>query len=309
MLNESVVIKRLAFIKYLYKVAIKQSQTPEPLCVASILTLHDAVELFIQLACEYLDVGKGKGEIRFLEYWGILASKLPPGVPTHKESMEKLNRARVDLKHLGILPSKSQIEEFRAIVTNFFEENSLRIFGIKFSEVSLIDLVQSQEAKINLKEAMQLLEQNKVEESLDKVALAFEQLIDDYERRKIDQFGRFPFFIGEDLTFLDSFSIGIDRSQLGKISDFIDKVKESVEALQKAVKILSLGIDYRKYVKFRLFTPRIYRTLDGTYHIQRIQYGSKGIPSVEDAQFCIDFVIESAIALQEFDFSIEGHWR
>jgi hypothetical protein len=308
MLKESVVIKRLAFIKYLYKVAVEQSQRPEPLCSASILSFHDAIELFLQLACEHLDVGKGKGEIRFLEYWGILPSKLPPGVPTHKESMEKLNRARVNLKHHGILPSKSQIEEFRAIATNFFEENSLRIFGIKFSEVSLIDLVQCQEAKNNLKEAMQLLEQNKIEESLDKVALAFTQLIDDYENRKRGQFGRSPFFIGEDLTFLGSSSItGTDKSRAGKLADFIDKVKESVEALQKAVKILSLGIDYRRYVRFRLLIPQIYRTLDGTYHIQRIQYGSKGIPSVEDVRFCIDFVIESSITLQEFDYSIEGY--
>jgi len=33
--------------------------------------------------------------------------------------------------------------------------------------------------------------------------------------------------------------------------------------------------------------------------------GSKGIPIKEDVQFCIDFVIESAITLQEFDFTIE----
>jgi len=42
MLNESVV-RRLAFIKYLYKVAIEQSQRLEPLCATSILTFHDAI--------------------------------------------------------------------------------------------------------------------------------------------------------------------------------------------------------------------------------------------------------------------------
>lgn len=306
MLNESVV-RRLAFIKYFYKVAVEQSQRPEPLCSASILTFHDAIELFLQLASEYLDVGKGQPT--FLGYWEILATKLPAGVPTQKESMRRLNRARVALKHHGTLPSKLDIEAFRASATNFFEENTPPIFGIKFSEVSLIELVQCEETKNNLKESMQLLEQNKIEEALDKVALAFAQLIDDYESKKRGQFGRSPFFFGESLTFLNSFFMGINRSQVGKLADFIDKVKESVEALQNAVKILSLGIDYRRYVKFRLFTPSILRTIDGTYHIQRTRYGSKGIPTVEDVQFCIDFVIESSVTLQEFDFSIEGHWR
>jgi hypothetical protein len=198
MLNESVV-RRLAFIKYLYKVAVEQSQRPEPLCSASILTFHDAIELFLQLASEYLEVGKGWPS--FLEYWEILASKLPAGLPTQKESMRRLNRARVALKHHSPLPSKLDIEAFRASATNFFEKNTPLIFYIKFSEISLIELVQCEETKNNLKESAQLLEQNKIEESLDKVALAFAQLIDDYESRKKGQFGRSPFFFGESLTF------------------------------------------------------------------------------------------------------------
>ena len=303
MLDESVV-KRLAFIKYFYKVAVEQSQRPEPLCSASILTFHDAIEFFLQLASEYLDVGKGQPS--FMEYWEILASKLPEGMPTQKESMRRLNRARVALKHHGTSPSKLDIEAFRASATNFFEENTPAIFDIKFSEISLIELVQCEETKNSLKESEQRLEENKIEESLDKVALAFTQLINDYESRKRGHFGRSPFFFGESLTFLSSFHMGIDRSQVGELADFIDKIKESVEALQDAVKILSLGVDYRRYAKFRLLTPRIYRSLDGNYHVSRVQWGEKGVPSVEDVQFCIDFVIESAVILQEFDFNIEG---
>ena len=298
------VVKRLAFIKYFYKVAVEQSQRPEPLCSASILTFHDAIEFFLQLASEYLDVGKKQP--LFMEYWKILASKLPKGMPTQKESIRRLNRARVALKHHGTSPSKLDIEAFRASATNFFEENTAAIFDIKFSEISLIELVQCEGTKNNLKESEQLLEENKIEESLDKVAISFTQLIDNYESRKRGHFGRSPFFFGESLTFLSSFHMGIDRSQVGKLADFVDKIKESVEALQVAVKILSLGVDYRRYVKFRLLTPHIDRALAGNYLISRGNWGEKGVPSVEDVQFCIDFVIESAVILQEFDFNVEG---
>jgi len=303
MLDKSVV-KRLALIKYFYKVAIEQSQRPEPLCSASVLTFHDAIEFFLQLASEYLDVGRGQPS--FMEYWEILASKLSEGVPTQKESIRRLNRARVALKHHGTSPSKLDIEAFRASATNFFEENTSPIFDIKFSEISLIELVQCEEIKNNLEESERLLEENKIEESLDKVAISFTQLIDDYESRKRGRFGRSPFFFGESLTFLSSFHMGIDRSQERKLANFVDKIKESVEALQVAVKILSLGVDYRRYVKFRLLTPHIDRALAGNYLISRGNWGEKGVPSVEDVQFCIDFVIESAVILQEFDFNIEG---
>lgn len=296
-------VNRLAFIKYLYTGAVEQSQRPEPFCSASILTFHDAIELFLQFASEYLDVGKGQPS--FMDYWEILASKLPAGFPTQKESMRRMNKARVALKHHGTLPSKLDLEAFRSSVTNFFEENTPAIFSIIFSEISLIDLVQCEETKNNLKEAEHLLEENEIEDSLDKVALAFALLIDDYESRKIGEFGRSPFFFGKSLTFLSSSYMGIERGQVGNLVDFIDKVKESVEALQDVVKILSLGVDYRRYAKFRLLTPHIYGTIDGKYHVSRVNLGENGVPTVEDVQFCIDFVIESSITLQEFDFSIE----
>lgn len=302
MLDESVV-KRLALIRYFYKEAVEQSQRPEPLCSTSILTFHDSIEFFLQLASEFLDIGRRQPS--FIEYWEILASKLPRGFPTQKESMRRLNRARVALKHHGTSPSKLDIEAFRASATNFFEENTPPIFDIKFSKISLIELVQCEETKNNLKESKQLLEDNKIEDSLDKVAIAFAQLIDDYESRKKGRFGRSPFFFGQSLTFLSSFHMGIDRSQVGKLADFVDKIKESVEALQVAVKILSLRIDYRRYVKFRLLTPHISRAVAGNYLISRGNWGERGLPSTVDVQFCIDFVIESAVILQEFDFNTE----
>lgn len=308
MLDKSTIIKRLAFIKYLYKLAVDQSRRPEPLCSASILTFHDAIELFLQLASEHLDVGKQQPS--FMEYWDLISQKLSNQELTQKESMRRLNRARVALKHHGTLPSKLDIEAFRASATNFFEENTPIVFGIDFSDITLVELIQCEDVKNNLKDAEEFLKENKIEESLDKVALAFAQLIDDYESRKIGRYGRSPFFFGESMTFLSSFHMGINRVTgpefERRLAEFIDKVRESIESLQQAVKILSLGIDYRRYVKFRLLTPHILRTLDGTYDIQRVQWGSKGKPTIEDVQFCIDFVIESAVTLQEFDFSVEG---
>jgi len=305
MLDESVT-KRLAFIKYMYKVAVELSERPEPLCSASILTFHDAIELFLQLASERLDVSKK--DISFMAYWDLLSPKLPNSGLTQKESMRKLNDARKSLKHYGTSSSKLAIEAFRASATNFFEENTPLVFGVVFSDISLIELVQCIDAKNNLKEAEKHLKENKIEDALDKVARAFAQLIDDYESRKP---GRF--FSGESTTFLgtslSSSLKGLYSSKSEReLAKFIDNVKESIESLQEAVKIISLGIDHRRYVKFRLLTPYIRKYSDETYHIiPKGQRGSMGIPTVEDVQFCIDFVIESAVTIQEFDFSVEEY--
>lgn len=300
---------RLAFIRWLFNLAVEQSKKPEPLSSGSILGFHDAIELFLELACEYLNVGKG--DVQFMEYWDLISGKISANELTQKESMRRLNKARVGLKHHGNLPSKTSIEGFRVNATDFFEENTPIVFGIELQDVSLTELVQYEKAKEYLKKAEKGLKENKGEDAFDNVACAFGELIREYESTKIGKFGRSPFFFGREMDFMDSFFWGFEDLMAGdrfkdRMREFVDKVKESVEGIQSAVKVLSLGIDYRRYIRFRLLTPEVHLNQDGEWDIYRRKGGSEGIAVEEDVQFCIDFVIESAISLQELDFSLEG---
>jgi len=317
-------MERLTFIKYLYKTAVEQSVKSEPQCSISLLTFHDSVEFFLQLSAVYLDVSK-KG-ITFMEYWDQLAKshKKPSIQISQQESMRHLNDARGLLKHQGTRPSRLDIERFRASVTNFLAENTKIVFDLDFNELSLIDLVQFDRVKDKLNEAQKALNENMIEKALAYVAIAFNLLIGEYESTKTRRFGLSPFFSGKSFrdirgkdifrrgynnVFYSSSSVGkhsLDESfDVEKLVDFMDTVSESMESIQYTLKLVSLGIDYRKYVKFRLYIPTFSWTLDGGPIIQKRNWGSRGLPTVEDVSFCINFIIESAIALQEFDFAIE----
>jgi hypothetical protein len=154
-------------------------------------------------------------------------------------------------------------------------------------------MVQCQNAKNSLNEAKELLVENKKEDAMDKIALAFEQVIGDYENRKRNPWGQSPFFFGKNLT-------------ISKISSFKnDDMIESIESLRSAVKIMSLGIDYRKYSKFILITSRAVVKLDnGGYQSVRLDRVTEN-PTNEDLDFCVNFVIESSIILKEFDFMVK----
>lgn len=294
-MNTELILRRLAFIRYLFNVAVEQSKQAEPLAAASVLSFHDSVELFMQLTSEHLN--EGKNAVHFMEYFDLL--KLPNGQTlSEKESIRRLNNARVALKHDGILPSKFEIDALRASVTSFFETNTQLAFGLEFRSVSMLNLVQCKEAKACLEEADKLIVEGKHEDALDKIAVAFIRLIDDYEDRKRTQFGQSPFFFGESLTFL-----GSSFRNMRDLKELADKISRTVEDIQDALKLLSLGLDYRRYAKFRLLTPHILRTLGGI-NIQR--FGRAKTPSSEDCRFCYDFVIESALHLQEFDFEVQG---
>ena len=294
-------IKRLAFIKYLYQVAVSQSHAPAPLNCASILTMHDAVELFLQVASEHLNVGGQQPG--FMDYWDLLNKKLAPQELEQKESMRRLNKSRVALKHHGTFPSNLDIESFRASVTNFFEDNTPVIFGFKLADVSLIEFVNPESSRKKLKEAQQDAQNGDMLAALDKIALAFAEMIADYEERKRVGYHGSPFYFGRDLTFHNSFFMGLDSGSR-KLGDFVDRVKESIETMQSAIKILALGLDYRKYSKFKQLTPSLSRVMSGDWIINR-GFNSQQNSSEDDVLFCIDFVIESALALAEFDYTVQ----
>jgi hypothetical protein len=295
-MSEESIIQRLAFIQYLVGLGVQKSKEPEPFCWVSILNFHDSVELFLELALEKL---KAKSRERsLLEDWEAINQILRSSGKnelTFKIQIEKLNKVRVNLKHYGTSPSKSAIEDARINVANFLEENTKTIFDMNFSDISLIDMIQCQSAKCFLFEAKQLLKEDKKEDAIDKIAIAFEELINDYEDRKRDTWGRSPFFFGEDLTFSSD--------------EFIDRtILESIKGLQRALKITSFGIDYRKYSQFRLVTSRAIYGGKGNYSIQRLTRTIEE-PNEDDIEFCIDFVIESAIILKEFDFMVKPKQR
>lgn len=110
-------IERLAFIRYLATVGRSQLQLPEPAAASALLTFHDAIELFLQLAAEHLHVQIRYPKDHFVDYWPKLADA-GAAIP-FSEAMKRLNDARVSLKHRGVLPRRSDLVDFGAIVPDF----------------------------------------------------------------------------------------------------------------------------------------------------------------------------------------------
>jgi hypothetical protein len=287
------IIRRLSFIKHLYNFAEEQSYKPEPLNAVSLLIFHDALDLFAQIAIEkadnvlidkYITNKKTKRERLYLmDYLEILG--------INSQAMIRINTARNSLKHVGNLPSKRDIESFRANITAFFEENSQLIFNIDFGEISLIDLVVNNGAKESLKAAEKLLAENNIEESLVKTAIAFSLLMREYPSVKI---------VKESLNISSAKDLGIENLKDNhKLINYIKKLKRAIESTDDTLRYIAIGIDYQKYMKFRYHTPHIKWTLSGDYFYDGGWWRPVNLPDMSDVDFCINFVIESAVILQQ----------
>ncbi len=292
-------MERLAFNKYLVDMASEQAQEPQPMAATAVLSFHDAVELFLQHAAEYLNANRaGSSHVSFMEYWEIISNELTDDQELgQKTAIRRLNDARVSLKHQGTRPDTADIESFNVAVRDFFEENVPKVFGIEYSEISLINLVEYDSTREKLNQAQEHHMNGERKEAIKTLALAYDNLFFEYDQRMKEEFGYKPFAIEHSPGFEPSKR---NIKELGRdMERFFEMVTESIDAIEDAIRVLSLDIDYRRYSKFDALTPPVLRTLGGGAEVLDPPEDKEF--SDEDVDFCLDFVIEIAIQLQKVD--------
>ena len=267
---DETLMARLAFIKYVFTTALKQSYAPPPNGAISLLSFHDAVELFLQLASEYTNVGSQQPS--FMEYWELILKRIGKELG-QKESMRRLNKARVSIKHHGTLPSQLDIESFRASTMNFFNDNCQIIFGLAFEEVSLVQLVRPESAKDRLQTAQSKISTGDTLTALDDVAIALVETIRDYDETHRGAYGQSLFLFGRKLapqpSFHQSQRDNDHEALLRALEEQRHDIEESLDAFRGAIKIIALGLDYVKYAQFLQLTPHVSQSITGDYFIDR----------------------------------------
>lgn len=294
------VVQRLAFVRYLYRVGLEQSKAPEPMSGVAILTLHDAVELFLLLCAEQLNTSKK--DLKFMAYWDVLSEKLGKEL-SYKAAMRRLNEARNGLKHGGVWPSRLEVESHCVSVRGFFEDVTRLVFDVDFNSLSQSNFVEPEEARHHLVAAEQHVADGNLSGATAEIAVAFEIMLDDLISKKLSRSRElFPLLIS-DLDLLNSDLLGIDTRVPGgtEWAKFVNEVVRSVRVLREAVVLLVLGVDYRRYARFRALTPRVVRRAGQT---QLVEHITKPELSADDVRFCYDFVVEAALKFRNFDWPL-----
>jgi hypothetical protein len=289
-------LRRLAFIRLLLARSVSMSQEEPPYSFDSVNRLHDVTEMFLVLAVQE----KGESiQNNFMDYWKVLAKAL--GRPlNYQAQFQKFNKLRVGLKHYGIDPPATEIAAARESVVALLTNECLDLFSLELEDISLASLIRCEESQLLFREAEEAWPDNKLE-VFGKLAESFETLVRDYEKRKVVGYGKSRFRSVGRLASPEQ-SDSTDREQLArsrKRQNFDEQLISALESLDFSVMLLSLGVDYRKYGKFRMLTPWIIRPINGAIiydpNFQRD-------PTKEDYEFCRDFVLQTALRFTEFDY-------
>lgn len=289
-------VQRLAFIRFLYDQGVAQTRQPQPTAATSVLSFHDAAELFLILAGEHLQANLPT-QINFAEYWTKLGPKLPPNTELpSKKAMERMNKLRVNLKHYGAVPSPTDIEQVRADVTTFFTDATSLIFRVDFHQVDMTDLVTDAAAAKRLQDAQAKADAGDFIEALAELRAAFDDLLSDYAYQKKGPSLDKPFLFGPSV--IPAFQV---RSGMATPES---KMIDAITEMQKALRVIAVGIDYRKYARFAMLVPTVHRNPDGKIasihtHLVHDEFG------LDEYQFCRQFVIEAALQISALDYDLD----
>lgn len=302
--------RKLAFCRYMLDRATEESKAPGPFRWRSILTLHDAIEMFLHTAAEHCGKAPSR-KTHFLQYWEVINKRLENGQLPEKPTMARLNRARVALKHHATGPDSQVIREYVASGQRLLEEGCNIVFQSPIADVSLIDFVRFEKVREKLGVAEKRLKEGEVFGCLKGCAEAFGYLVREFTNATR---------IGHRQQFLDSSHIrslrfdlhnmqpkvlSLDGGTRREHSDFSRQVQEALETLRDSVeethdvlRMLVFGVDLRKYLRFKSVVPTMVVKRSGDIVDFSATEKEKNC-SGEEARFCLDFVVECAMRLQE----------
>jgi hypothetical protein len=304
-------MNRLAFISLLYGQGIEQARRPEPLSFVSVLTFHDSVELFLVLAADYLGASLPRRAHGFLDYWQILrrTEAFPAGVDlTGQPAMDRLNRYRNALKHAGAFPGPEAVEDARTSTRSFFENNSAAVFGVAFDAIDIAEVIPQTEARDKVRAATAAETSGDRAEAMALLSEAYDDLFTAASLRPPQSPAAFGATIRTNLTptTIDSVLRQAPDPRVRRIAgvttrslaDHIAQLTQAASEMQRGLRVIALGIDYRQAARFVQLTPRILYFADD--HVER-HFPPGYAPSSAEFDYCRQFIITVALRVAELE--------
>lgn len=306
---DATIMKRLGYIRLLHHQAVAQSHAPAPLNFSSVLALHDVLEYFFIVALAHLGNKNGLDlKAPFVE--NAKKFRAPDGGRLFGlDGVHRIGHDRNGFKHNGSVPGLDQVEQARRDAATFLEGNCPRLFGLEFTDISMLHIVPQEPVREHLQAGRAAADAGQMKEAMAEVAMAFDRLIADWGRGKYLPGSS---FLTETFSLhtswhrpgrrIDVFPTPSDQGVRSAVTSLASSVKEALsdvdkelETIRNVVRIQISGIDMAQYARFAMIAPEINTMANGDQYANhtdgQLHYTS------ETYDFCEMFVVESALRI------------
>ena len=256
----------------LARAADLQGKRSELLVAESLLVIHDASEMVMQIVYEHHNIVPPRD---FLGFWPKLSDAHLPTPPFYAE-MRRLNDLRVGFKHRGTVPNPSTVRALDADVRGFCAAVCSQYLDTQFGEITLADLLEDEVARGHLKSAELLYSQDNVAEALVEIDEAFHAIWQSAEENGC--------------IFVHKIPIGGGNLPANALTTWEPK-------LIRSFNILLLGVDLPTYSLFCSLTPSISRSPYN--NSKQVQWWHEPHATPEQFSTLLTFVIDVGLTVQQ----------
>lgn len=314
--QNEVYLQKLTYIKYLWLQAEEQALQPEPFCGYALLSMQDAIEMFLITGNLKYDTTYNpdkKGNNSFVDIFEALEKKISDTTGmnlTQKATIITVNKARVSMKHYVQFPNLITLKEYLVHARTFFIENTPTVFGYSFDSVTLSDLILNDSVREHIKMAEEYMELGKYSESVRESAFGLSKLLRNFDQ---DSKGESGFM--NTISDLESIMRGVKispeyithgsgssremnctKSLAKQTNNFLDRTKKLAIEMDKFIRLSAIGVSYGKYSRFNMIAPLV-----SSWNIREEVYQNPNIILTNfSTQFCISFVVDCALKSQSF---------
>jgi len=284
-------MKRLEYAKYIYLNGCELLD--QKLYLSSgmaTLNFHDSTEILLIVIAEHVHA-RIKENTSFQQLISTIeavdkeANKIPL-----RSFLTQLNKSRVNFKHYGLRPETDDALKFKRDLEKFFRKTSKQFFNIDYKDISLISLIKKRRVQNYLRKAESELKNNNFQKCIENSAIAFRLIF-------TSEFTYSPY--GYEKPLLHDHRAKIKDPDLRR---FFNSIWQKLGYHEEQINVLKYGINLSDYLRFKLISPDIH--LNVLNEVVSISLHSKypgtsiDVHNNENSQFCLKFVIDSALCVQ-----------
>jgi hypothetical protein len=285
----------------LYAAGKEGLSSASPLVVAeAILRLHDSIEIFQIAVLNTI----GAKHASTTDFWQKVKEKKGIDLPFQNE-YKAFSGVRNSFKHDAVLGDVAEMRAVSTFILSFFNHVSEHVLGIDFSKVSLADVVENLEVREQIKHGELAIASGDYATAVSSVAKAFAVLIG-------ERYAELPPYLISCLSLFrhEKVRSGDIVSKIEKdlrhqtvtgLTELLKRLQEQIDELREIVDMLVWGMDLQRYKRFKYLTPIVNRASSGVMDL--IPVHSLSV-SEEDAHFCLEFVLDTALNIQRKKFAV-----
>lgn len=279
------ILRRIFFAKKLYEDAeiFCRKKSDEISFAQGILLLQDSLEVFLATLCSHLDIvlPETAGMLRYIK---LISDNDRTKQLRHTREMNRLNSARVTIKHQGFLVKTDELAHLPEVAYELMAKACEDYLRLPFDEISLTRLIGNPHLRLLVQKAEKEIKQQNYKECLELLA---ELVYNVFEIKTLPDRG----------LIVKALLEGTGRSSAddGAPYDIVEPYNNKLVVL-----LLQHEIDTHNYYEFKKLTPITGREKStGKFKsFWKLVGGNPDAFTQENAKYCLDVAVDIALKFQ-----------